>query len=119
MSGKNSTPPFQSKLTPFRKEILEAWFARKTLKEIQTSLAEKHNIAIALSSLSAFIKRSRRRSDPHDISTSPDSQFPAKQPVAENKIAENLSKLTELLARDPKEVAREYDRKRSRQKRNS
>lgn len=59
------------------------------------------------------------RIHPHDISTSPDSQFSAKQLVAENKIAENLSKLTELLARDPKEVAREYDRKCSRQKRNS
>ena len=116
MPGKNSIPPFQSKLIPFRKEILEAWFARKTLKEIQTSLAEKHNIAIALSSLSAFIKRSRRRSDPHDIPPSPQGQSPAKQPVAKKKIAESLSNLTELLARDSSEVAREYDRKRSQQK---
>lgn len=74
MPGKNSTPPFQSKLIPFRKEILEAWFARTTLKEIQTSLAEKHDIAIALSSLSAFIKRSWRRSDLHDIPTFLNSQ---------------------------------------------
>ena len=35
MPGKNSTPPFQSKLIPFRKEILEAWFVRTTLKQIQ------------------------------------------------------------------------------------
>ena len=49
MPGKNSTPPFQSKLIPFRKEILEAWFARKTLKEIQTYLPEKQIIDIALS----------------------------------------------------------------------
>lgn len=116
MPGKNSTPPFQSKLIPFRKEILEAWFARKTLKEIQTSLAEKHNIAIALSSLSAFIKRSRRRSDPHDMPTSTPSQSPAKQSVTKQKPTGSLAKLTELLARDSFEVAREYDRKRSQQK---
>lgn len=115
MPGKNSTPPFQSKLIPFRKEILEAWFARKTLKEIQTSLAEKHNIAIALSSLSAFIKRSRRRSDPHNIPPSTQGQSPAKQSGTEQKPAGSLAKLTELLARDSFEVAREYDRKRSRQ----
>lgn len=116
MPGKNSTPPFQSKLTPFRKEILEAWFMRKTLKEIQTFLAEKHDITVALSSLSAFIKRSRRRSDPHDMPTSTPNQSSAKQSVTKQKPTGSLAKLTELLARDSSEVARKYDRKRSQQK---
>lgn len=116
MPGKNSTPPFQSKLIPFRKEILEGWFARKTLKEIQTSLAEKHNIAIALSSLSAFIKRSRRRSDPHDMPISTSSQSSAKQSGTKQTPAGSLAKLTELLVRNSSEVAREYDQKRSQQK---
>lgn len=87
MPGKNSTPPFQSKLTPFRKAIQEAWFARKTQKEIQTSLAEKHDIAVALSSLPAFIKHIRRRRDPHDMPTFTESQSPAEQPVAGKKPA--------------------------------
>lgn len=47
MPGKESTPPFQSKLTPYRNEILKAWFRRQTLKEIQAML-QKHGITISL-----------------------------------------------------------------------
>lgn len=119
MPGKNSTPPFQSKLTPFRKEILEAWFTRKTLKEIQASLSEKHGIPIALSSLSAFIKRSRYRNDPHDIPIESERKPAAKQPIMEDNPTESLRKLNKLLARDPNEVAREYDQKHNRQNKKS
>jgi hypothetical protein len=119
MPGKNSTPPFQSKLIPFRKEILEAWFARKTLKEIQTSLFEKHGITIALSSLSTFIKRSRRQSDPHDDQPAPESTTTSKPPTTAKGLEESLRKLNEILARDPKEVAREYALRESRRNKNS
>lgn len=43
MPGKESTPPFQSKLTPYRNEILKAWFRRQTLREIQAML-QKHGV---------------------------------------------------------------------------
>ncbi|UKI30283.1 MAG: hypothetical protein L6W00_20270 [Lentisphaeria bacterium] len=46
MPGKESTPPFQSKLTPYRNEILKAWFRRQTLREIQAML-QKHGITIS------------------------------------------------------------------------
>ena len=47
MPGKESTPPFQSKLTPYRNEILKAWFRRQTLKEIQAML-QKHGITYSM-----------------------------------------------------------------------
>ena len=46
MPGKESTPPFQSKLTPYRNEILKAWFRRRTLREIQAML-QKHGVTIS------------------------------------------------------------------------
>ena len=119
MPGKNSTPPFQSKLIPFRKEILEAWFARATLKQIQASLRERHGVTIALSSLSAFIKRSRRQSDPHDDQPAPESTTTSKPPTTAKGLEESLRKLNEILARDPKEVAREYALRESRRNKNS
>lgn len=115
MPGKNSTPPFQSKLIPFRKEILEAWFARATLKQIQASLRERHGVTIALSSLSAFIKRSRRQSDPHDSRLAPESPTISQTLTTTKGLEEGLRKLNEILARDPKEVVREYTLKASRQ----
>ncbi len=118
MPGKNSTPPFQSKLIPFRKEILEAWFARKTLKQIQATLRERHGVTIALSSLSAFIKRSRRQSDPHDDQPAPESTAISTSPATAKGLEESLRKLNEILARDPKEVAREYASQESQQNKN-
>ena len=109
MPGKESTPPFQSKLTPYRNEILKAWFRRQTLKEIQAML-QKHGITISLPGISLFIKRHKNKYDPKAISQTknPRSVKPSKD------IEKSLKKLDELLARDTKEVAREYDRKRSR-----
>ena len=54
MPGKESTPPFQSKLMPYRNEILKAWFRRQTLKEIQAML-QKHGVTISLPGISLFI----------------------------------------------------------------
>ena len=106
MPGKESTPPFQSKLTPYRNEILKAWFRRQTLKEIQAML-QKHGVTISLPGISLFIKRHKSKYDPKAISQTknPRSVKPSKD------IEKSLKKLDELLARDTKEVAREYDRK--------
>ncbi len=109
MPGKESTPPFQSKLTPYRNEILKAWFRRQTLREIQAML-QKHGITISLPGISLFIKRHKNKYDPRAIpqAKNPCSVKPSKD------IEKSLKKLDELLARDTKEVAREYERKRSR-----
>ena len=63
MPGKESTPPFQSKLTPYRNEILKAWFRRQTLREIQAML-QKRGITISLPGISLFIKRHKDKYDP-------------------------------------------------------
>ena len=93
MPGKESTPPFQSKLMPYRNEILKAWFRRQTLKEIQAML-QKHGITISLPGISLFIKRHKSKYDPK-------TELPKKRAQ------------TAKLVRDFSEVAREYDRKRS------
>ncbi|GEM_PF-5645923 len=62
----SSTPPYQSKLIPYQKEIFRMWYnERATLRTIQTFLSEK-SVLISLSALSRFIKRRRQQSDPHD-----------------------------------------------------
>lgn len=66
-----STPPYQSRLIPYRKEIFRMWYnERATLKTIQTFLNRK-SVSISLSALSRFIKRQRQQSAPHDL---PDSK---------------------------------------------
>ena len=109
MPGKESTPPFQSKLTPYRNEILKAWFRRQTLREIQAML-QKRGITISLPGISLFIKRHKDKYDPR---ATPQTKKPRSVKPSKD-IEKSLKKLDELLARDPKEVAREYDRKRSR-----
>lgn len=109
MPGKDSTPPFQSKLTPYRNEILKAWFQRRTLREILAML-QKHGITISLPGISLFIKRHKDKYDPR---TTPQTKKPRSVKPSKD-IEKSLKKLDELLARDTKEVAREYDRKRSR-----
>ena len=56
MQKHKSTPPWQSKLTPYQDEILTAWDQeRATLKTIQSRLAER-GINITLSGISRFIR---------------------------------------------------------------
>ena len=105
MPGKESTPPFQSKLTPYRNEILKAWFRRQTLREIQAML-QKRGITISLPGISLFIKRHKDKYDPR---ATPQTKKPRSVKPSKD-IEKSLKKLDELLARDPKEVAREYAR---------
>lgn len=99
MSGK----PYQSKLTPYRKEILHAWYCRKTLKEIQSMLAD-HGITITLPGISLFIKRCRKRPDPHDL---PPELGPitAKPRTTARKA---FKKIESLMKRDPDEIKKEW-----------
>ena len=105
MPGKESTPPFQSKLTPYRNEILKAWFRRQTLKEIQTML-QKHGVTISLSGISLFIKRHKKKYDPR---ATPQTKKPRSVKPSKD-IEKSLKKLDELLAHNPKESARECAR---------
>ncbi len=68
MSGKQSTPPWQSKLIPYQKEIMNAWLKKRaTLKMIQQELANQ-GVTISLSALSHFIRCRKKHLDPHDAS---------------------------------------------------
>ena len=114
MPGKESTPPFQSKLAPYRNEILKAWFRRRTLKEIQAML-QKHGVTISLPGISLFIKRHKNKYDPKVKPRKKQAQSARLSHSAE-KLTTQLQKLEKVLTRDSSEVAREYDRRRSRQK---
>ena len=111
MPGKESTPPFQSKLTPYRNEILKAWFRRQTLREIQAMLL-KHGITISLPGISLFIKRHRSKYDPKAEPQKKQTQS-AQASRSSEKLNARLQALEKVLVRDSSEVAREYDRKRS------
>ena len=114
MPGKESTPPFQSKLTPYRNEILKAWFRRQTLREIQVML-QKHGITISLPGISLFIKRHKNKYDPKAEPQKKGVQS-AKASRSSEKLNARLQALEKVLVRDSSEVAREYDQKRSRLK---
>ncbi len=114
MPGKESTPPFQSKLTPYRNEILKAWFRRQTLKEIQAML-QKHGVTISLPGISLFIKRHKSKYDPKAEPQKKRTQS-AKASRSSEKLNARLQALEKVLVRDSSEVAREYDQKRSQQK---
>ena len=114
MPGKESTPPFQSKLTPYRNEILKAWFRRQTLKEIQAML-QKHGITISLPGISLFIKRHKSKYDPKAEPPKKRVQT-VKASRSSKKLNARLQALEKVLVRDSSEVAREYDQKRSRLK---
>ena len=73
-------------------------------------MLQKHGITISLPGISLFIKRHKNKYDPRAI-----PQIKNPYVVKPSKyIEKSLKKLDELLARDTKEVAREYERKRSR-----
>ena len=114
MPGQESTPPFQSKLTPYRNEILKAWFRRQTLKEIQAML-QKHGVTISLPGISLFIKRHKSKYDPKAEPQKKRTQS-AKASRSSEKLNARLQALEKVLVRDSSEVAREYDQKRSQQK---
>lgn len=111
MPGKESTPPFQSKLTPYRNEILKAWFRRQTLRETQAML-QKYGITISLPGISLFIKRHKSK---YDLKAEPQKKRTqtAKATRSSEKLNARLQALEKVLVRDSSEVAREYDRKRS------
>ena len=109
MPGKESTPPFQSKLTPYRNEILKAWFRRQTLREIQAML-QKHGITISLPGISLFIKRHKNKYDPKAEPPKKRVQT-VKASRSSEKLNARLQALEKVLVRDSSEVAREYDRK--------
>lgn len=111
MPGKESTPPFQSKLTPYRNEIQKAWFRRQTLREIQAML-QKHGVTISLPGISLFIKRHKNKYDPKAEPQKKQAQS-AKTSHSAEKLNARLQELEKVLVRDSSEVAREYDRKRS------
>ncbi len=103
------TPPFQSRLIPYEKEIMHAWFQRKTLKEISQSLESKYDITVPLSTLGAFIKRRRNRPDPHSSPTVP-SAAPVKK-TAPKKIDPAIKeRLRQFAEKDPLDVQKEFDR---------
>ncbi|HCG50011.1 MAG TPA: hypothetical protein DE060_12510 [Lentisphaeria bacterium] len=104
MPTEKRTPPYQSRLIPYQKTILEKWFKqRSTLKIIQSWLLEQ-NVEISLSALSRFIKRRRNRPDPHS-----DSSLPRK-----SESASTPSSLDELLNKSPEEIQREWLKEKSR-----
>ena len=83
MQKRKSTPPWQSKLTPFQNEILTAWYQeRATLKTIQSRLAE-YGITITLSGISRFIRCRKNSTDPHKSPLPIKSAAPPKDPLAE------------------------------------
>ena len=83
MQKQKSTPPWQSKLTPFQNEILAAWYQeRATLKTIQSRL-EKYGISITLSGISRFIRCRKNSTDPHQPPPPIKSAALPKDPLAE------------------------------------
>ena len=83
MQKQKSTPPWQSKLTPYQDEILTAWSQeRATLKTLQSRLAE-YGITITLSGISRFIRCRKTSTDPHQPPQPIKSAAPPKDPLAE------------------------------------
>lgn len=95
MPGKDSTPPFQSKLTPYRNEILKAWFRRQPCGRF--GHAQKRGITISLPGISLFIKRHKDKYDPR---ATPQTKKPRSVKPSKD-IEKSLKKLDELLARRP------------------
>jgi hypothetical protein len=92
-----STPPYQSKLIPYQKEISYMWYnERATLKTIQAFLSKK-SVSISLSALSRFIKRRQLRNDPHDV-----PKTKSKRSVQDNQ-NKALSELEKLIRQNPAE----------------
>ncbi len=83
MQKQKSTPPLRSKLTPYKDEILTAWYLELvTLKTIQSRL-KKYEITITLSGISRFIRCRRTSTDPHQPPPPIKSAAPPKDPLAE------------------------------------
>ncbi len=69
-------------------------------------MLQKHGVTISLPGISLFIKRHKSKYDPR---ATPQTKKPRSVKPSKD-IEKSLKKLDELLARDPKEVAREYAR---------
>ena len=108
MSGK----PYQSKLVPYRKDILRAWYRRQTLPEIQAMSANR-SIIISLPGISLFIKRCRKCPVPHDL-----SEFSNVGAKPQSMTSKAMKKLTRLMKRDPDEIKKEWIEKQYTQKNN-
>ncbi len=88
-----STPPFQSKLIPYQKELFRMWYKeRATLKQLQAWL-ETQGVTISLSAISRFIRSRKRTIDPHE----PPASFRKKAEVSPDRVATAISKLEELM----------------------
>ncbi len=88
-----STPPFQSKLIPYQKDLFRMWYKdRATLKQLQAWL-ETQGVTISLSAISRFIRSRKRSIDPHE---SPPS-LNRKTPASQDGVATAISKLEELM----------------------
>lgn len=57
---------WNSKLQPYKEEILSLWFERKTLKDIVKILEEEHSLEISPQGLHRFIKIRLSKDDPHE-----------------------------------------------------
>ena len=75
----------------------------------------KHGITISLPGISLFIKRHKNKYDPKAEPRKKRVQS-AKASRSSEKLNARLQALEKVLVRDSSEVAREYDRKRSRLK---
>jgi hypothetical protein len=92
-----STPPYQSKLIPYQKEISYMWYKeRATLKTIQAFFNTK-SVNILLSALSRFIKRRQLRNDPHDVPKTKSKR------LLQNNQTKALSELEKLIRQNPSE----------------
>ena len=93
MKKRESTPPWRSKLIPFQREILSAWYQdRKTLRQIQSFLLEK-GITISMSAISNFIRCRKRSTDPHIPGKPlPVLSKPETPPIADSLLDELTSK---------------------------
>lgn len=102
MSGKQSTPPWRSRLIPYQKEIMDAWFRKRaTLKMIQKELADK-DVTISLSTLSYFIRCRKKHPDSHEASKEKSSK--PRKALSANP--ENL--LDDLVTRSPEKIKQEW-----------
>ena len=100
MTENRRTPPWQSKLIPYQKEILNAWFKRRaTLKMIQADLVEK-KVEISLAALSRFIKRRKLHPDPHAIPSTSKKKTATRESTRADSLDELLEKSSEEIKRE-------------------
>ncbi len=87
-----STPPFQSKLIPYQKDLFRMWYKdRATLKQLQAWLETK-DVTISLSAISRFIRSRKRTIDPHEP-----PPLNRKAQASQDGVVTAISKLEELM----------------------